>query len=246
MILSVLLVSTIPTAKAQPYAYEEDGNDTIGWAWGDYEEGGESISSEAGSIIFEGEGDSSNDVDYVHTNEPSAIDWESGIFGVIRYKMSSLLADSIDLYMLNHTYVDSTASPTCYLTLDLSISWVVKIFNIDDCSASGSPIGNIEAIVFRFQADLTVDVDFHVDYIRFDIDPWDLVDEAEFVFPVGWDPVSQFGFDMFFIALGLIMIPFSTLYLVRGGIKKMTRDKLFYGLIIFVMGFGLLIGGIMP
>lgn len=75
---------------------------------------------------------------------------------------------------------------------------------------------------------------------------WQEVGSAEFIFPVRWDPTTQFGYDMFFIALGLIMIPFSTLYLVRGGRKNMSRDKLFYGLIIFVMGLGLLIGGVMP
>lgn len=246
MVLSVLLVSTIPTTNAQPYAYEEDGNDTVGWTWGDYEEGGESISSEAGYIIFEGEGDSSDDVDYVHTNEPSAIDWESGIFGVVRYRMSSLLADSIDIYLLDHTYVDSTASPTWYLTLDLSISWVVRIFNIDDCSSSGNPSGDIEAIVFRFQADLGIDVDFEVDYIRLGIDPWDLVDEVEFVFPVGLDPTFQFGFDTALIILGLVMIPTSTLYLAYGVKHDRSSDRLFYGLIIFLLGCGLFIGGILP
>lgn len=75
---------------------------------------------------------------------------------------------------------------------------------------------------------------------------WLLVGVATVIFPVGWDPNTQFGYDMLFIALGLIMIPFSTLYLVRGGMKNMSRDKLFIGLIILVMGLGLLIGGVMP
>jgi len=246
MVLSVLLVSTIPTVNAQPYAYEEDGSDTVGWAWGDYEEGGETLSSDGDVLTFEGEGDSADDVDYVNTNEPSAIDWESGMFAVIRYKMSSLDADSIDLYLLNHTYVSGSAAPCWYLTLVESTSWVIRVFDIDDCSSSGSPIGDVEAIVFRFQADFGIDVDFDVDYIRFDIFPWVPVGDAEFIFPVEWDPAAQFGFDSFFIFLGLIMIPTSTVYLVRGGRNEASMDKLFWGLVIFVVGWGLLIGGIMP
>lgn len=75
---------------------------------------------------------------------------------------------------------------------------------------------------------------------------WHEINDAEFIFPIEWDPAAQFGYDMFFIALGLIMIPASTVYLVRGGRKEMSSDKLFYTLIIFFIGLGLLIGGIMP
>ncbi len=75
---------------------------------------------------------------------------------------------------------------------------------------------------------------------------WKLINDAEVIIHVGWDPVFQFGYDTFFIFLGLIMIPVSTMYLVRGGRKKMSMDKLFFFLIIFVVGFGLLVGGIMP
>ncbi len=69
---------------------------------------------------------------------------------------------------------------------------------------------------------------------------------AEFIFHIGWDPTFRFGYDAFFIFLGLIMMPVSTMYLVRGGRKEMSSEKLFYGLIIFAVGFGLLVGGIMP
>ena len=48
------------------------------------------------------------------------------------------------------------------------------------------------------------------------------------------------------ILLGFIMIPSSTLYLVRGGKDGLSSDKLFYFLIIFFIGWALLLGGIMP
>lgn len=75
---------------------------------------------------------------------------------------------------------------------------------------------------------------------------WNEVGVARFIFPIGWDPVFQFGFDAFFIFAGLIMMPLSTMYIVRGGRKEASMDKLFYALIIFVVGLGLFIGGIMP
>ncbi len=75
---------------------------------------------------------------------------------------------------------------------------------------------------------------------------WSTINTAEFIFPMGWHPIAQFGYDAFFIFLGLIMIPASTMYLVRGGRKDMSMDKVFYGLIVFAVGLGLLIGGIMP
>lgn len=78
------------------------------------------------------------------------------------------------------------------------------------------------------------------------IGEWQDAGEAKFIFPIGWDPTFQFGFDAFFIVLGLIMIPFSTLYLVRGGRKEMSTDKLFYALILLFVGCGLFIGGILP
>jgi len=245
LLLFVLLVSIPPTKAAPPYDFEEDGSDTVPWAWGDYEEGGETLSSDGDMLRFEGEGDSANDVDYVHSNEPSAIDWESNMTATIRYKMSSLLADSIDLYLLNHTYVSGSAAPCWFIVLVESTSWIIRTFNISDCSTSGSPIGNIEALVFRFQADNGIDVDFDVDYIRFGTE-WVSIGSVEFIFDVDWHPVAQFGYDMFFILAGLIMIPASTMYLVRGGRKEMSRDKLFYALIIFFVGLGLLIGGVSP
>lgn len=72
---------------------------------------------------------------------------------------------------------------------------------------------------------------------------WRDVGEVELLFSV---PIDETGLDMLLIFLGLIMIPFSTLYLVKGGKSGMSRDKLFYGLIAFVMGWALFLGGIMP
>lgn len=75
---------------------------------------------------------------------------------------------------------------------------------------------------------------------------WQFVEDAEFIFPIGWSEEFQFGYDAFFIFLGLIMIPASTMYLARGGRQEMNRTKLFNGLILLAVGIGLVIGGVMP
>lgn len=54
------------------------------------------------------------------------------------------------------------------------------------------------------------------------------------------------GLNVTIIFLGLIMIPASALYLVRGGREDLDSDKVFYVLIIFFIGCALFLGGIMP
>ena len=72
---------------------------------------------------------------------------------------------------------------------------------------------------------------------------WREVGEANLLFSV---PFDMWGFDTALIILGLVMIPVSTIYLAYGVKNDRSSDRLFYGLIIFFLGFGLLIGGIMP
>lgn len=75
---------------------------------------------------------------------------------------------------------------------------------------------------------------------------WVQADVVNFILDVDWTDEFQFGYDAFFIFLGLIMIPASTMYLVRGGRDEMNTDKLFFSLIVFFIGIALVIGGIMP
>ena len=74
------------------------------------------------------------------------------------------------------------------------------------------------------------------------IPQWNIVGEAELIFSV---PLDETGLDMMLIFLGLLMIPASTLYLVKGGRSEASMDKLFFGLIAFVLGWALFLGGIM-
>lgn len=56
----------------------------------------------------------------------------------------------------------------------------------------------------------------------------------------GWSLTS------FTILLGMVMIPASVLYLVKGGRDEASSDKVFYFLIAFIIGWALIVGGIMP
>ena len=74
------------------------------------------------------------------------------------------------------------------------------------------------------------------------IPQWNNVGEAELIFSV---PIDESGLNMMLIFLGLAMIPASVLYLAKGGKSEMSSNKFYYGLIAFVMGWALFLGGIM-
>jgi len=58
--------------------------------------------------------------------------------------------------------------------------------------------------------------------------------------------IALWGLDVSLIILGLVMIPTSTIYLAHGIKHDRRSDRLFYGLIILMLGFGLFIGGVLP
>lgn len=72
---------------------------------------------------------------------------------------------------------------------------------------------------------------------------WNDLTPAMFLFSV---PFDMWGMDTALIILGLVMIPTSTIYLAYGAKHDRSSDRLFYGLILFFLGCGLFIGGILP
>jgi len=74
---------------------------------------------------------------------------------------------------------------------------------------------------------------------------WNTYGEATLLIDVN-DPVLNWGFDVGIIILGLVLIPVSGLYLVRGGRKDANMTKVYYALLMFFIGWALFIGGIMP
>ena len=70
---------------------------------------------------------------------------------------------------------------------------------------------------------------------------WQEVGEAEFIFSV---LIDQTALNWFLIFLGMFMVPASTLYLVKGGKDNMSMDKVFYFIVAFLFGWGLIFIGV--
>ena len=67
---------------------------------------------------------------------------------------------------------------------------------------------------------------------------------ATFYFDVH-NPFTMWSISAIYIFAGIIMIPASTIFLVAGGREKLNVDKVFYFLIAFIIGWALVIGGVM-
>ena len=71
---------------------------------------------------------------------------------------------------------------------------------------------------------------------------WYEVGDATLIFSV---PFDTWALDMFLIFLGLFMVPASTIYMVKGGLKEASMTKVFFALVAFILGWAFFIGGIM-
>ena len=70
---------------------------------------------------------------------------------------------------------------------------------------------------------------------------WEIVGEAELVIFV---PLDETALNWFLIILGMFMVPASALYLVKGGKKDASMDKVFYFIVAFLFGWGLIFIGV--
>lgn len=75
-----------------------------------------------------------------------------------------------------------------------------------------------------------------------DIHDWQLIVTVIILFTV---PIDETALNWFIIFLGLFMIPASTLYLVKGGRDNLSMNKFFFFIVAFMLGWGLLLGGIL-
>jgi len=78
--------------------------------------------------------------------------------------------------------------------------------------------------------------------IYFDTPNWWVIGIAGAVFYI---PIGEFTLQLLMMIMGLVMIPFSTLFLVKGGRDEMDRDKLYFFLLMFLIGWALFLGGIL-
>lgn len=102
-------------------------------------------------------------------------------------------------------------------------------------------------VTIKFDVADSDQVFLYVDYveIRFNrtVSQWTNIAEMEFVASVH---IHEWGLNTAIIIIGLILIPASTIYLVKGGRDELSSDKFFYFLIMFFIGWALFIGVILP
>ncbi len=75
----------------------------------------------------------------------------------------------------------------------------------------------------------------------FFVSGWHIINSVILVFVI---ELSTYSLNLFFLFLGLAMIPLSTIYLVKGGKAGMSMDKVFFGTVVFIFGWALFLGGI--
>ena len=68
---------------------------------------------------------------------------------------------------------------------------------------------------------------------------WHIIEECELTL---WIPTDEGPINRFLLFVGLAMMPLSTIYLVAGGKKGLTQDRVFYFILMFMVGFGLVVG----
>ena len=73
------------------------------------------------------------------------------------------------------------------------------------------------------------------------IPQWNNAGTAILLFAVLYD---SWGINVLLIFFGLCLIPISVIYLVKGGKDDASMDKVFYGLVAFIFGWALFLGGI--
>ena len=154
----------------------------------------------------------------------------------IRYKIESSTSFSYFVAYNDTTYDAST--------LGLSTSWITLNVTCDPKFLDYIQLYNSDFPNSVASDTLSVWIDYIE--IRRNYDDWVEVADMNLYFQVYYSDEQVFLGNLALIALGLIMIPASTIYLVVGGRDKLNTDKGFWFIIIFLLGWALVIGGVMP
>ena len=93
---------------------------------------------------------------------------------------------------------------------------------------------------FKLLLDATITI-FTISFLS-PLPDWHEAGEAVIIFAVLFD---EWALDMGLIFLGLFLIPASTIYMAKGGLKEASMTKVFFALVAFILGWAFFIGGIM-
>ena len=132
----------------------------------------------------------------------------------------------------------------------MGLYWMMAILKVpllilgDNDTGVNEDYYNSTMIGFKFVATSVIGSGhIYVDYFQIQTLDWKENAEVEFYFKV---PFDMWGYNTGLIILGLVMIPVSTIYLAYGAKHDRSSDRLFFGLMIFILGCGLFIGGVLP
>ena len=185
--------------------------------------------TDAGILYFENDESSGP---YIRMNYDPALDIDYETYILVN---STVFKDGLQSDLVGYNWIDSGGiledAWNASLTQDLTGSPYLKI---DDAGT-----WEIHDLTF-----LSKDPEWHdIDVIPlwFDVAGWNIIEIILLRFAV---EISTYTLNLFFLFLGLVMIPTSSIYLVKGGRSEMSMDKVFFGLVIFILGCALFIGGI--
>ena len=171
---------------------------------------------------------------------PNLINTDGDINLTVRYRVEDIyIGFRLDLY-----YTDATSDSTglrfsqtwANLSIDADTGKTLDyaLLYCDDTPASVSS-GN-RSVYVDF-----IEITNPSGNLIISVDQWDNAGIAILLFPVLYDPWALHVLIIFF---GLGMIPVSVIYLVKGGKDGMSMDKVFYGIVVFIFGWALFLGGI--
>ncbi len=234
ILVAFLLMLSIPLKMSSAVTtWLEDGNDVSEWETY-YFEAGDSLTSATGYMTYQSPDNAGNSDGWWNNVSPvvrySVLE--------IRYRVNDTTAyDYLEIWLYSETNFGGTWQEVEFDNAGIASD----IWYNETTSVTLDTVGTIDLIVNQ-NSTHHGNIKVELDYIR--LGPqWEEQTPVTVLVIINLDTVPL---DFFFILVGLIMIPVSTLYLVRGGRDKLGNNKVFYFLLIFFMGWAFILGGIMP
>lgn len=169
---------------------------------------------------------------YIRLNYDPPMDVDYALYNIVN---STVYKDGSQADLVGYNWIDSggflqdnwTAeltqdlTGTPYLKIDMAGSWEIHDLMFLTVVPSWQIVSNIEVV--------------------FIVLGWHIISSIVIIFLT---EISTWTLNLFLIFLGLAMLPISTVYLVHGGRSGMSMDKIFYGLVVFILGWAFFLGGI--
>lgn len=105
--------------------------------------------------------------------------------------------------------------------------------------------------ILSYRVNITQDqyVSIDLDYVEIVCtfsEQWHNIETMDVYFIISLSQETLWALNNFYILFGMGLVIFSGLYLVKGKRDELSMDKVFYFILAFLIGWGLIIGGVMP